>query len=97
LRAEWALRGTATNMSTPKTPATPAETTGDKVTTVVTTVVQVAGILVPEAGPALQLFGLLEPEIQKGFSALIHKAHAKQLTAQDYLDQAQALVNSRGV
>lgn len=80
-------------MSTPKTPATPA---ASKVEGVISTAVEVAGILVPEAGPALQLFGLLEPVLQKGFAALITKAHAKKLTAQDYLDQAQALINARG-
>lgn len=79
-------------MATPKTPATPA---ANKIGDVVQTAVQVAGILVPEAGPALELFGLLEPVIQKGFAALIQKAHGKQLTAQDYLDQAAALINSR--
>jgi hypothetical protein len=84
-------------MSSSQVPATPAPTSkSSEVESVVTTAVQVAGILVPEAGPALELFGLLEPEIQKGFAALIHKAHGKQLTAQDYLDQAAALISSRG-
>lgn len=83
-------------MSTPKVPATPAPSSkATEVESVVSTAVQVAGILVPEAGPALELFGLLEPEVQKGFAALIHKARAKELTAQEYLDQAQTLINAR--
>ena len=68
-------------MSTPKTPAT----TGQKVESIVTTAVQVAGILIPEAGPAIALFGLLEPEVQLGISALINRFHTKQPTAQDFL------------
>ena len=62
-----------------------------------TTAVQVAGILIPEAGPALELFGLLEPEIQLGLSALIHKMHANQPSAKDFLAQAQAIVDKAGV
>ena len=70
-------------MSTPKVPATPS--TASKVEEVVSTAVQVAGILVPEAAPAIALFGLLEPEVQLGISALINRFHTKQPTAQDFL------------
>ena len=42
---------------------------------------------------AVQLFEILEPQVQSAIAALIHKAHKKQLTAQDYLDQAAVLVN----
>jgi len=74
-------------MATPKTTATPAapSTTAGKVESVLTTAVQVAGILAPEAGPALEVFGLLEPEIQTGIAALINRFHNKQPTAQDFL------------
>jgi hypothetical protein len=48
----------------------------------------------PEAiEAAIQAFQLLEPAVQSGIAALIHKAHKKQLSAQDYLDQAAAIVN----
>jgi hypothetical protein len=55
----------------------------------------VVGAIVPEAAPAIELFGLLEPEVQKILAGLITKIHRKQLTAQDYLDQAQTLINAR--
>jgi hypothetical protein len=67
--------------------------TPNKVESVLTTAVQVAGVLVPEAGPALELFGLLEPPIQSAVAAMIQKLHKKQMTAQDYLDQAALIVN----
>lgn len=44
---------------------------------------------------AIQLFEMLEPQAQKGIAALITKIHHKQLTAQDYLDQAATLINSK--
>ena len=70
-------------MTTPNdTPAPPAQSTVEEV---VSTAVQVAGVLVPEAAPALAIFGLLEPEIQVGVAALIKRFHAKQPTAQDFL------------
>lgn len=52
----------------------------------------IVGVLVPEAGVALQLVGLLEPVIQNGIVALIHRAHKKQLTAADYLALAESQV-----
>ena len=72
--------------------APPAQSTESKVENVVTTVVEVAGVLVPEAGPAIQLFGLLEPEIQTGIAALINRFHKKQPTAQDFLALAATQV-----
>jgi hypothetical protein len=48
-----------------------------------------------EIAAAVQAFQLLEPIVQQGIAALIHKAQKKQLTAQDYLDQAQAILNSK--
>jgi hypothetical protein len=76
--------------TTPKPPA-------GGVAGAVQTAITVAGLLVPEAGPALKIFGLLEPEIQKGIVALIHRGSKKQLTAQDYLALAeQATGETRG-
>jgi hypothetical protein len=43
----------------------------------------------------MQLFSLLEPQVQKGIAALITKIHHKTLTSQDYLDAAQLLINAR--
>lgn len=40
----------------------------------------------------VELFMQLEPVAQKGIAALIQKAHAKKLTAQDYLDLAAQIV-----
>jgi hypothetical protein len=45
-----------------------------------------------EIAAAVQVFQLLEPLAQNAIAALIHKAHNKTLTAQDYLDQAAALL-----
>jgi hypothetical protein len=36
----------------------------------------------------------LEPEVQAGVIALIHKLHKKQLSAQDYINLAQTLISS---
>lgn len=44
---------------------------------------------------AIQAFQLLEPEVQKGIAGLIHLAHKKQLTADDYIAAAQVLINER--
>jgi hypothetical protein len=50
----------------------------------------------PEAIAAMiELFQALEPPVQAGIAALITKIHQKQLTSQDYLDQAQTLINAR--
>lgn len=46
-----------------------------------------------EIAALVELFQTLEPPIQEGIAALIRKAHTKQLTAQDYLNQAAVLVN----
>ena len=35
----------------------------------------------------------LEPEVQAGVIALIHKLHAKKLSAQDYINLAQTLIS----
>jgi hypothetical protein len=43
----------------------------------------------------VELFQTLEPYAQKGIAGLISKIHHKQLTAQDYLDQAQTLINAQ--
>lgn len=45
-----------------------------------------------EIQAAILAYQLLEPEVQRGISALIHLAHHKKLTAQDYLDQAAAIL-----
>ena len=45
-----------------------------------------------EIQAAIVAFNLLEPEAQKGVAALIHLFHKKQLTAQDYLAMAQAML-----
>jgi hypothetical protein len=65
---------------------------------VVQTAITVAGLLIPEAGPALKIFGLIEPEVQKGIVALIHRASKKQMTAQDYVALAEKSTGeTRGV
>jgi hypothetical protein len=78
-------------MSTADTPPTPSK--ASEVENVVTQAVQVAGVLVPEAAPAIALFGLLEPEVQSAIAGMIHKMHERKMTAQDFLDQAAILVN----
>lgn len=66
-----------------------------KLNTGITAAEGVIGALIPEAQAAITLFSLLEPEAQRGIAALIAKVHHKTLTAQDYLDQAAALINAR--
>lgn len=41
----------------------------------------------------IPLIEQMEPEIQAGLIALIHKIHAKQLSAQDYINLAQPLIS----
>lgn len=41
----------------------------------------------------IPLIEQMEPEIQSGIIALIHKIHAKQLSAQDYINLAQTLIS----
>jgi hypothetical protein len=43
----------------------------------------------------IELFETLEPPIQKAIADLIGKIHRKQLTAQDFLNQATILVNAQ--
>ena len=45
----------------------------------------------------VELFQELEPEVQLGISKLVSLVHKKQLTAQDFLDQATALVNKASI
>ena len=45
---------------------------------------------------AVQAFQLLEPLAQQGIAKLIHLAHRKQLTAEDYLAAAAQLINKPG-
>ncbi len=47
-----------------------------------------------EIQAALAVFQILEPEAQKAIAGLVHLLHHKQLTATDYLAQAQALINA---
>lgn len=52
--------------------------------------------MTPEEIAALfEAFNLLEPEVQKGIAGLVHLFHKKQLTAQDYLDQAKQLLEQQ--
>ena len=39
-----------------------------------------------------QAIVLLEPLVQEALLALIHKFHQKQMTAEDFIAQAQALI-----
>lgn len=43
----------------------------------------------------LEAFNLLEPQIQKGIAALIHIMHGQPKTAQDYINEANALLAKR--
>ena len=63
--------------------------------TIIQATIKIAGQLVPEAAPALAIFGLLEPSIQKLVVALINSAHKKQPTAEDFLAAAQALIDKQ--
>jgi len=57
---------------------------------------RVASNMTPqEIAAAIEAFNLLEPEAQKGIATLIHLVHKKQLTAQDYLDQATAILSNK--
>jgi hypothetical protein len=47
-----------------------------------------------EIDAAIEAFNLLEPEVQKGIAALIHVLHKKPPTAQDFIDEATALLAS---
>ena len=41
----------------------------------------------------IPLIEQMEPQIQSAVIALIHKIHAKQLSAQDYVNLAQTLIS----